>query len=243
MKLIVLKEGNYAVNKNKEFTLMNNADDFSGIKIAIQPFLIITANDYILLDTGLRYSNNGESIISQCLKKENIQPEQITKVLLSHLHMDHIGGIGYFEGDNFIGNFPNAKIYLQQREFDFALTQTKSHSYDFEVLNRIKSLPNLVMMPDDKGSINNEISYEVSGGHTPFHQEFWIKENNETIFYGADNLPQSSYLESHLAFKNDYDGKAALSLRQKWIEEAKNNNWTVLFYHDMQTPFLDIINY
>lgn len=76
-------------------------------------------------------------------------------------------------------------------------------------------------MNDDEGNINYEINFEVSGGHTPFHQEFWISENNETIFYRADNLPQSSYRESHLAIKNDFDGKKVLNLRRKWILKAK----------------------
>jgi len=47
MKIIVLKEGNYTVGKNKEFTLMENSTNVLGIKVAVQPFLIITANDFI----------------------------------------------------------------------------------------------------------------------------------------------------------------------------------------------------
>src|SRR5690606_39538444 len=99
MKIIVLKEGDYAVNKNKEFTPIEDVTNVSGVKIAVQPFLIITANDFILLDTGLAITHNGEPIVYQCLKKENILPEQISKVLISHLHKDHIGGIGHFENN------------------------------------------------------------------------------------------------------------------------------------------------
>lgn len=238
MKTIVLKEGNYAVNKNKEFTLIEDVANISGLKIAVQSFLIITANDFILLDTGLGLNYNNEPKIYQSLKKENILPEQITKVLISHLHKDHIGGIGHFINNNFKGNFPNAKIYIQLRELDFALTQQGSSSYNFQVLNKLKALPNLVMLNDDKGKITDEIFYEVSGGHTPFHQEFWINENEETVFYGADNLPQESYFKLQVVYKADYNGNKASELRQKWKKQAMSEHWTILFYHDMEIPFI-----
>lgn len=238
MKIVVLKEGDYAVNKNKEFISVEDVTKVSGVKIAVQPFLIITANDFILLDTGLAITHNGEPIIYQCLKKENILPEQISKVLISHLHKDHIGGIGYFENKSFTGNFPNAKVYIQQRELDFALTQQDSLSYDFEIVEKLTALPNLVMLNDDKGKISDEIVYKVSSGHTPFHQEFWITEKGEKVFYGADNLPTSSYLKYDIAYKTDYDGKRAMGERIIWKKQAKIEDWRILFYHDLVEPLV-----
>ena len=236
MKIIVLKEGDYAVNKNKEFTPIEDVTNVSGVKIAIQPFLIITANDFILLDTGLAITHNGEPIVYQCLKKENILPEQISKVLISHLHKDHIGGIGHFENNSFKGNFPNARVYVQQRELNFALTQQNSHSYDFDIVEKLTTLPNLVMLNDDKGKISDEIVYKVSGGHTPFHQEFWITEKGETVFYGGDNLPTTNYLKYDIAYKTDYDGKRAMEERIVWKKQARTAHWGILFYHDLEEP-------
>lgn len=236
MKIIVLKEGDFSVNKEKEFIRIEHTSNLPGVKIAVQPFLVITQNDYILLDAGLGFDYNGEPVIYQSLKKENILPQQITKVLISHLHKDHIGGILHFTNGNFKDNFPNAEIYVQQRELDFALKQRGSLRYNFDVLDKLSSLPNLVMLSQDKGKISDEISYEVSGGHTPFHQEFWIEANGQIIFYGADNLPKYHYLQSQLAFKNDYDGKKAMYLRQKWKNNAGKEQWITLFYHDMDMP-------
>ncbi len=236
MKAIVLKEGSYSVSKEKDFTLINDTADTAGIKIAVQPFLVITRKDYILLDVGLGFCRNKEPLIYQALERENILPEQITKVLISHLHKDHIGGILNFQNGNIKCNFPNAEIFIQQRELDFAVTQQGNPSYNFEVLDKLTALPNLTILNQEKGKISDEIYFEVSGGHTPYHQEFWIEEDGQTIFYGADNLPQYHYLQSHLAFKNDYDGKKALHLRQKWKTEAEENHWKMLFCHDMETP-------
>ncbi|WP_127126221.1 MBL fold metallo-hydrolase [Pseudoflavitalea rhizosphaerae] len=236
MKIIPIKEGNYAVNKKKEFTLLKEGDKIEYSKMAIQPFLVVTENDHILLDTGLHFSHLQEPLIFQSLQKENIQPEQITKVLLSHLHKDHADGLGQVNEHSFHCNFPAAQIYIQQRELDFALQQHQNPSYNIPLLEKLHLLPNIVWMNDDKGQITDEISFEVTGGHSPFHQSFRIRANGETAFYGADNLPLKSYLKMPIAYKTDYDGKKAKELRLQWEKSAIAEHWFVLFYHDMKTP-------
>lgn len=57
-----------------------------------------------------------------------------------------------------------------------------NHSFDFDTLEKLIELDNIVWMDEDQGQITDEISFEVVGGHTPFMQVFWIKENNETVF-------------------------------------------------------------
>ncbi|OIV42188.1 MBL fold metallo-hydrolase [Flavobacterium johnsoniae] len=239
MKIIALQEGNYIADSNKEFKLITEETTQSGLKMAIQPFVVITASDVILLDFGLGFVNNGIPFIHQMLKKNNIEPDQITKVLVSHLHKDHIEGIGHFEDDNFIQNFPEAAIYIQKREIDFALEQTNNPSYVFEILNELEKLPNVELLDTDSGQITDEIFYEVSAGHTKFHQVFWIKGDDEIVFYGADDLPQKVYLSMHVAYKTDFNGKRAMESRKKWEQQAKDQNWKVLLYHDMKTTVLE----
>ncbi|MCV2487684.1 MBL fold metallo-hydrolase [Flavobacterium sp. SH_e] len=239
MKIIALQEGNYIANSKKEFQLLTEETTESGLKMAIQPFVVITDNDIILLDFGLGFVNNGVPFIYEMLRKNNIEPQQITKVLVSHLHKDHIEGIGYFKNDQFVQNFPNATIYIQKREIDFALEQLQNPSYVPEILNQLEKLPNVELLNEDSGNITDEIFFEVSAGHTKFHQVFWIKADNEIVFYGADDLPQKIYLKMHVAYKTDFDGKRAMESRKKWEQEAKEQNWKVLLYHDMKTPVLE----
>lgn len=243
MKIIPLKEGNFAASKTKDFTLLteDNFDTVSGIKMSVQPFLIITEKDYILLDAGIGWKNEtGKTVISAILERENIHPEQITKLLLSHLHKDHIDGAVTHPDHGYEAAFPNAQIYIQKRELDFAMENKGNPSFDFDILEALIQLPNIVWMNDDKGQITNEISYEVVGGHTPFMQVFWIRENGETVFYGADDLPQASYLKYHLAYKSDFDGRKAMELRLLWENEARENNWKILLYHDLDKAVIEV---
>ncbi|MBB6369970.1 MBL fold metallo-hydrolase [Chryseobacterium shigense] len=243
MKIIPLKEGNFSASKTKDFTLLTNEnfDTVRGIKMSVQPFLIVTANDYILLDAGIGWKNaEGKTVISEILEKENIRPEQVTKLLLSHLHKDHIDGSIQNNGNGFAAAFPNATIYIQKRELAFALENKGNPSFDFDMLEKLISLPNIVWMDEDKGNISDEISFEVAGGHTPFMQVFWIRENGETAFYGADDLPQESYLKYHLAYKSDFDGRKAMELRLKWQKEATEEKWKILLYHDLDKAVIQI---
>lgn len=243
MKIIPLKEGNFSASKTKDFTLLTeeNFDNVEGIKMSVQPFLIITENDYILLDAGIGWKNeSGATVISEILERENIHPDQITKLLLSHLHKDHIEGAVTATDDGFKATFPNAQIYIQKRELDFAMEKKGNPSFDFTILEQLIQLPNITWMNEDKGQITDEISYEVVGGHTPFMQVFWIRENGETVFYGADDLPQASYLKYHLAYKSDFDGRKAMELRLKWEKEARENRWKILLYHDLEKAVIEI---
>ncbi|MBO6184711.1 MAG: MBL fold metallo-hydrolase [Chryseobacterium sp.] len=239
MKIISLKEGNFVADKIKNFKILEENPEAKGVKMSIQPFLIITENDYILIDAGFGWKNiEGKLIINKILEEENIHTSQITKILLSHLHKDHINGTLIKTDHGYKPNFPNAKIYIQKRELDFAFESRGNPSFDFEVLEALIQQLNIIWMDDDQGKINNEIYYEVVGGHTPFMQIFKITENNEIVFYGADNLPQESYLKYHVAYKSDFDGKKAMQLRIEWQKEAIENNWKVLLYHDLEKSIL-----
>ncbi|SHE36395.1 Glyoxylase, beta-lactamase superfamily II [Chryseobacterium takakiae] len=241
MKIIPLKEGNFSTNKTKDFTLLtgeNNAT-VKGIKMSITPFLIITEKDIIMLDAGIGWKNeSGKTVISEILARENIKPESVTKVLLSHLHKDHIETTIVRTENGFEATFPNADIYIQKRELEYAMQNKNSHSFDFDTLEKLISLDQIVWMDEDSGSITDEIYFEVAGGHTPFMQVFWIKDGKETVFYGADDLPQESYLKYHLAYKSDFDGRKAMELRLKWQKEATENHWKILLYHDLDKAIL-----
>lgn len=238
MKVIPLLEGVFHVDAKKEFhylgdniEIKNPAD---GYNLIVRPFLIQIGDENILIDCGFGTEVDCEPIILKKLREHNINPNQITKVLISHLHKDHINGIGNWVGDQFVCNFPEAKIYIQQREYDYAVVRT-NNSYNYDRLEKLKSFKNIVWMNDDSGNITDNIKFEVTGGHVPFQQVFRIKENAEIVFYGADNLPQLNYFKYHAAFKNDVDGVKAMEDRLRWEVDAKTEHWKILFYHGKRT--------
>ena len=100
MKIIPLSEGAFTIDTTKKFIPFDTTKDDlqqrtkGSLLLEIQPFAIITSKDIIVIDTGLGFSNpDGTLQIHQNLLNNGIGVMEVTKVLLSHLHKDHSGGI------------------------------------------------------------------------------------------------------------------------------------------------------
>jgi len=240
MRIIPLSEGSFTIDKTKLFVPFNEDQDdlqarpVGSLLVEVQPFVVITEQDVLLLDTGLGFSRGGKLQLHENLQQAGINPSEITKVLMSHLHKDHAGGVA-MGSDHRQLSFPAAKYYVQERELEFAL-QKGLPSFIPEELEVLKNSAQVEFLKEDEGMIGDYIQYKVTGAHSPFHQVFWIKENNETIFFGADDAPQLQQMKHRFVAKYDYDGKKAMELRRKWWEEGGKEGWTFLFYHDIQTP-------
>jgi glyoxylase-like metal-dependent hydrolase (beta-lactamase superfamily II) len=245
MKIIPLSEGAFSIDKTKQFLPFDKSKDdlqdrpLGSLLVEVQPFVIISSRDIILLDTGLGFSNpDGVLQIHQNLVDNGINPMEVTKVLLSHLHKDHSGGVAREDkilGGQFI-SFPNAKYYVNAQELDYAIEKGKP-SYTPEEFKILQSAGNVEFIKEN-GVIDGYIRYETTGAHCPYHMAFWIEEEGETIFFGADVAPQLQQMKSRFIAKYDYDGKKCMELRQEWWEKAQKEKWTMLFYHDIKTPFM-----
>ena len=243
MKIIPLSEGSFTIDTTKIFVPFNNDKDdlqqrpVGSLLVEIQPFVIITSKDIIVIDTGLGFSNpDGTLQIHQNLFDNGIGPMEVTKVLMSHLHKDHSGGVG--KEDTMLNqqfmSFPNAEYFVNKDEFDFAIEKGKP-SYtptEFEILGQTDQ----VVFTQGNGIIDDYIRYEVTGAHCPFHQVFWIEEDGQKIFFGGDVAPQLQQMKNKFIARYDFDGRKCMELRQQWWEQGEKEKWTFLFYHDIKTP-------
>jgi glyoxylase-like metal-dependent hydrolase (beta-lactamase superfamily II) len=241
MRIIPLSEGAFTIDKTKEFIPFNQETDdlqarpTGSLLVEIQPFLIVTSKDVLLFDSGLGFEGEGEMQIRRNIKNAGVDPNSVTKVLLSHLHKDHVSGAGrVHEGIERVASFPQAVYYVQQRELEYA-TEKGFPSYEPSSFSFLNHFSNLVKL-EGSGFIDGYIRYELTGGHCPFHQVFHIEENGEHVFFGADVAPQLNQMKSRFVAKYDYDGRKCMELRQKWWEQGKREGWTFLFYHDIKNP-------
>jgi len=241
MKIIPLSEGTFTIDKTKLFVPFDDTKDSlqarpaGSLLVEIQPFVVITAKDILLLDTGLGFEKNGTLQLHQNLMDAGINPSEVTKVLLSHLHKDHAGAVG-IEREGLGGrlSLPRAKYYVQRTELAFAF-EKGIPSFIPEELTALQNNEQVTLL-EGNGMIDEYIQYEITGAHSPHHQVFWIKENEEIIFFGADDAPQLQQMKHRFAAKYDYDGKKAMELRQQWWQQGEKEKWTFLFYHDVKNP-------
>lgn len=242
MQIIPLSEGVFTIDKSKIFVPFDVTKDelqarsSGSLLVEVQPFVVIAGKDVLLLDTGLGFMQNGEMQLHKNLIANNINPSDITKVLLSHLHKDHAGGVSYKDKlGHYHLSFPNAIYYVQQAEMDFAMN-TGFPSFMTEEISILEKNSQVVFLDEPEGNIDGYIRYKITGAHSPNHQVFWIEADNETIFFGADDAPQLQQMKHRFVAKYDFNGKKAMELRRQWWEKGTKEGWIFLFYHDVKTP-------
>jgi len=243
MKIIPLSEGAFTIDKTKLFVPFDTEKDdlqqrpVGSLLVEVQPFAIVTTEDILVLDTGLGFGIDGELQIHRNLRAAGIDPAKVTKVLMSHLHKDHAGGMSR-EAHGRPGirelSFPQATYYVQRKELEYAYEKGPT-SYITGELDILKDHPNVVFL-DGNGVLDGYIKYEVTGAHCPYHQAFWIVDGGEKAFFGGDVAPQLQQMKSRFVAKYDYDGRRAMELRQQWWETGREEGWRFMFYHDVKTP-------
>ena len=246
MKIIPLSEGSFTIDGSKLFVPFDSSSDelqqrpVGSLLVEIQPFLIITANDVLLLDTGLGFADpSGELQLYRNLETHGIQPADVTKVLMSHLHKDHAGGVSRVDeqtGERVLA-FPKAKYFVSRNELEFALEKGLP-SYIPEEIECLKNSSQVIFLAD-QGVIEGYIKYELTGAHSPFHQVFWLVDENQRIFFGGDDAPQLQQMKNRFVAKYDFDGRKCMELRHKWWQQGETEHWTFLFYHDINSPVVE----
>ena len=235
MEIYALSEGSYSVDASKKFIPFNPETDKAvdrpaSLFIHVNPFLVKTATDLILLDTGLGYKDTRDELfIHQHIRNAGYYPEDVSLVLMSHLHFDHSGGLVVERGGKLQASFPMAEHVIQKKEWEAAINGKSSsyHKEIFEALGKSAAI-NFV---EGEGWLKPGIRYQLSGGHSPFHQVFWIEGDNGKCFFGGDELPEPEQLIRKFVAKYDYDGRRAMQLREEYGKLAAKENFTCLFYH------------
>ncbi|MBS1503140.1 MAG: MBL fold metallo-hydrolase, partial [Bacteroidetes bacterium] len=143
MEIFALGEGSYSVDSTKKFIPFDpQRDNFrerpGSLFIHINPFLVKTSEDLILFDAGLGYKDTrDELLIHQHIRNIGFDPDDVTLVLMSHLHYDHSGGLVVERNGRMEPSFPQAIHVIQKGEWEFAITGRSSsyHKEIFEALN------------------------------------------------------------------------------------------------------------
>ena len=239
MHIFPLVEGSYSVDSTKKFIPFDSQTDSTkdrpgSLFIHVNPFLVETSDDLILFDAGLGFKDTRDELqIHQHIRNNGFDPDDVTLVLMSHLHYDHSGGLVVERNGKLEPSFPHATHVIQKGEWEIALAG-KSSSYHKEIFEALKNLVKIQFL-EGSGELKPGIQYELSGGHCLFHQVFWINDKGDKCFCGGDELPEPEQLLRKFIAKYDYDGRKAMQLREEYGKKTAEENYTCLFYHAKST--------
>ena len=235
VQVYTLHEGSYSVDATKKFVPFDPAihspkDRPASLFIHVQPFLVKINDTLVLLDTGLGYSNEeGKLHLHENIKKAGFKPEDVEMVLMSHLHFDHSGGMVHNVNGKMELSFPDATYVMQRGEWETAFSSTSS-SYHTDIFDFVQRNAQMKLI-EGSDQLTDEISYELTGAHCPFHQVFLIESEGDKVFFGGDVLPEPEELIRKFIAKYDFDGRKAMELREEYGQKAAAENWKCLFYH------------
>lgn len=239
--------GDATVRKIDSMEITSNRSDAAlqtgATAIGVDPILIRSGSQNILLDTGLgwgldhksRYTDT--SNLKTNLDIFGLKPEDITHVVLSHLHFDHAAGSTYVTpGLSTTPTLPNAHYFVQKLEWLYAVEQAledKESEYRMDELYKLHAEDKLVLITDTYFELIPGITLIKTGGHTPGHQIVKIQSEGKTAYYLGDLVPNELHLNYYRMDRHDTDPVASRKARSLILRQALKERATLLFYHSI----------
>lgn len=217
--------------------------DNNGIPFGIDPILIRTESQNILLDTGLgwgldhRSEYTNTSNLKTNLDIFGLKPEDITHVVLTHLHFDHAAGCTFINPDfSTTPTLPNAHYFVQKLEWLWAVEQVSSGTngeYRMDELYKLHAEDRLVLITDTYFELLPGITLIKTGGHTPGHQIVKIQSDGDTAYYLGDLIPNEYHLNQYTMEHLDVDPIQSRKARTLILRQAVKEEAVLLFYHSI----------
>jgi glyoxylase-like metal-dependent hydrolase (beta-lactamase superfamily II) len=227
---------------------LSPADERNRIPLACNLLLIETSRDRILVETGMgdrwderdrdRYELQSKVDSSNVLKDVGLTNDDVTIVIISHLHFDHAGGATRLVNGKVVPTFPKAKYYAQKGELEFAhnANARARASYRADDYEPLISAGQMHLIDGDTEIVPG-IWARVSGGHTSHHQVIYFESGGEKGVYFADLIPTKSHVTPPWVMGYDHFPLESCEVKSKWLAEAVKDNWLVVFDHETGVPW------
>lgn len=226
----------------------NPSDQNNNIEMCMRSLLLVSDNKKILIDTGIgnKISPKFETIYSVNIKEHDLKKsidelgfstDDITDVILSHLHFDHCGGTTYYGDEKNIQlTFPNATHHIHRKQWEWAINPSErdkaSYMPENYTLLKEKNVLNLI---DDDYDFDEYISILSVNGHTPGQLLVLIQDSQKKLLYGADLLPLTSHIQYPYIMSYDLFPLTTLEEKKKILPGAEKENWIIFYEHDIYT--------
>ena len=219
------------------------ADENNYCTWTMRCLLAVDGNRKILIDTGIGnkqdekffgyYYLNGDDTLKKSLAKHNFTFDDITDVVLTHLHFDHCGGsVIYNENKELVPAFKNAKFWVSKQQWKWATEPNNREKASF-LKENILPIESKIEFIDKDTEIYPNLSLKLFNGHTDGQIIPHIKYKDKTIVFMGDLLPATAHIP--LAWVVGYDTRPLLSLedKEKFFKEAIDNDYVLFFEHDL----------
>ncbi|AZZ36097.1 MBL fold metallo-hydrolase [Bdellovibrio sp. qaytius] len=236
----------------------NPADEHNRIPMEARALLLKSKDKKVLIDCGNGadfiakygdklgskfaelYSVDGSGpTLKSSLAAHGLTANDITDVVLTHLHFDHAGGATSAIGDVIKPTFPNAKYYVQSENLKTAQTPNVREKASYLSPNWVPLLEAGVLQLVNGATKNllPHISVWVSDGHTTAHQVVIVEDDTQKLIYCGDVIPTASHIRAAWVMGYDLHPLKVIEEKTALLKSTQEKNTYLFFEHD---PYCDV---
>ena len=225
---------------------LNPADENNLCSWAMRCLLIEDGKKLILVDTGMGnkqdakwqgyYYRHGEGDLVKSIRAKGYNENEVTDVILSHLHFDHCGGAVKWNTDKtkFEMTFPNARYWSHSEHFASAMnpnprekaTFFKDNILPIQEANQLFFVDKVIEKPFQT------IEFLIANGHTEKMLMPKISYQNKEILSIADTIPSHAHIAVPYVMGYDINPLITMQEKEKLLSQASENEWIIFFDHD-----------
>ena len=230
---------------------INPADENNLCSWALRCLLIEDGNRLILVDNGMgnkqdekffgHYYLHGNDTLDKSLAVHGFTKDDITDMVLTHLHFDHCGGSIVREGDKLVTAFKNATYWSNERHWKWATEPNDREKASFLKENilpiqqsgQLKFIENSgADLPAAQAGFPESIMIRQAFGHTDAMMLPQLNYKGRTIIYMADLLPSAGHIPLPYVMAYDMFPLTTLNEKKSFLTEAQQNDYVLFFEHD-----------
>ena len=259
MNVFSVETGNFKLDGGAMFGVVpkviwqktNPADSYNFCNWAMRCMLIEDGNRLILVDTGIgdkqhekffsHFHLNGDATLEKSLANLGFHCNDITDVLITHLHFDHVGGAVKRAGEKFALTFPNAKYWSNQKHWNWALQPNAREKASFlsENILPIEELGHLNFIKNGS-ELGENIELLLVDGHTEQQMIPIVNYKERKVAFCADLIPSVGHLK--IPYIPSYDVRPLITMQEKsfFLDKAIKENYVLFFEHDAYNECCDL---
>jgi glyoxylase-like metal-dependent hydrolase (beta-lactamase superfamily II) len=213
--------------------------------VAVRSLLLRGAGATVVVDAGCGAAlpvalareydvDPGAPALPVLLAGLGLRPEEVTHLVLTHLHFDHAGGAVRRDGEGaFRLLFPRALHLVQRRQLEEAENPgpREAGAYMAGVAAALRASVMLRVL-DGPVEILPGVSLRPAHGHTPGQQVLLVASGGQSLLFPADVIPTAAHLRSPWLTAFDLDPRLAQAEKKALVAEAAEKGWVVVYDHD-----------